>query len=551
MNNQTIDKIKQLCFNKGRCNPNLNRYGWWERRELLSLRQEIMDYTKNIPESAKWTTRLWHCINRVSDVPVCNNRDCNNNSVWIDTGYQMFCSTKCANSSEYHVSKRQNTCISKYGSISPLGNADIQNKSKKTIREKYGVDNVMRDENIKAKMKNSTKAMHGVEHALQSPEIKEKVKNTNREKYNSDFFLGSKKYKQCMSEFKRDNPNQLRISDESYELLKDKDYMISTYRDIGVYKLAELLNVSNTCIIGTLKRHGVNFNKEESSFELEIVNTIKSFYDGEIIRSDRKILSGKELDIVIPEFNLAIECNGTYWHSEAMGKDSKYHLDKTKQTKQKGYNLLHIWLHEWNKNADLIISRIKSYMKMNSRIYARKCEVREVNPKDAGIFLDNNHIQGKCRSKYRFGLYYNNELVALMTFGVPRYNNSYDFELLRYCSLQTFNVTGGASKLLKAFLKAHNGSIISYSDVMRNSGNLYPSIGFQYSHSSKPSYFYTKDYNTIHNRSNFQKHKLKDLLDVFDPDLTEVANMKNNGYTRIWDCGTDVWVLPQKSVPYQ
>ena len=39
----------------------------------------------------------------------------------------------------------------------------------------------------------------------------------------------------------------------------------------------------------------------------------------------------------------------------------------------------------------------------------------------------------------------------------------------------------------------------------------------------------------------YQKHKLQNILENFDKDLTEWHNMKNHGYDRIWDCGNDVW----------
>lgn len=76
---------------------------------------------------------------------------------------------------------------------------------------------------------------------------------------------------------------------------------------------------------------------------------------------------------------------------------------------------------------------------------------------------------------------------------------------------------------------------------MWNTGALYERLGFVYSHSTKPAYHYTKDYLRFENRVAYQKHKLKDKLEIFDPLLTEWQNMQANGYDRIWDCGNDVW----------
>jgi hypothetical protein len=34
------------------------------------------------------------------------------------------------------------------------------------------------------------------------------------------------------------------------------------------------------------------------------------------------------------------------------------------------------------------------------------------------------------------------------------------------------------------------------------------------------------------------KHKLKNLLDIFDETLSETQNMRNNGYRKYYDCGS-------------
>ena len=68
-------------------------------------------------------------------------------------------------------------------------------------------------------------------------------------------------------------------------------------------------------------------NNGTSFYEKEIINFIKSIYDGEIIENNRHIISPMELDIYIPQKNLAIEFNGLYWHSELF-RDKNYHFDK-------------------------------------------------------------------------------------------------------------------------------------------------------------------------------------------------------------------------------
>jgi len=53
--------------------------------------------------------------------------------------------------------------------------------------------------------------------------------------------------------------------------------------------------------------------------------------------------------------------------------------------------------------------------------------------------------------------------------------------------------------------------------------------------------------NSISNaRQKYQKHKIKDILPIFDEALTEWENMKNNGYDRFWDCGNLVFTFELK-----
>jgi len=129
-----------------------------------------------------------------------------------------------------------------------------------------------------------------------------------------------------------------------------------------------------------------------------------------------------------------------------------------------------------------------------------------------------------------------------MSFGKSRYNKNYDWELVRYCNILNHNIIGGASKLLNYFRKINNGSIISYADYTWSNGNLYQKLGFNLINQTRPSFWYiNKD--GIYSRNQFQKHKLKNKLTIFDEKLTEWQNMVNNGYDRIWGCGNLVYVI--------
>ena len=268
------------------------------------------------------------------------------------------------------------------------------------------------------------------------------------------------------------------------------------------------------------------------------------------IEKDRTILKPKELDFYFPEHNLAIELNGMYWHSELQGRGKKYHLNKFQMCKDKNIRLLQFWDYEWINKQPIILSKIKVTLGLGDKIAARKCKVQEIPSQQAREFLNINHLQGSHNSTINLGLIYNNEIVEVMSFSKSRFSKKYEYELTRLCSIQNTTIVGGVNKLLSYFIKKYNpNSIISYCDLRYGSGAFYEKLGFTYSHRANPNYFYFKPNTLItYSRQSFQKHKLKDKLETFDPDLTEWENMQNNGYDRIWDCGNDVWVWNKDNI---
>jgi len=265
-----------------------------------------------------------------------------------------------------------------------------------------------------------------------------------------------------------------------------------------------------------------------------------------VLSNDRCVIKPLELDIIIPSENLAIEYDGIFWHSSySVATEIKnYHLNKTALCDSKGIQLLHIFENEWMNPTKQLIwkSIIANKMGKSERFYARKCEVKIVPNATKREFLTTNHLQGDCPSSINLGLYYNEELLSMMTFGKTRFSKKYDWELLRFCNILNATVVGGASKLLKCFRRSNSGSIVSYADKRRSDGNLYQLLGFSYSHDSPPNYWYFKNM-VLESRQKYQKHKLSKILKHFDATLTESENMYKNGYRKIFDCGNQVWVL--------
>lgn len=464
-------------------------------------------------------------------------------------GYCLNCSYECSKSAKSTLEKRKKTCKEKFGSESFFGSKEGKEKVKKGIRKKYGVDNVMYVEEIKKRVEDTNLERYGTKSPFESEKIKKKIKQTNLEKYGIEYPQQSKTIrKKTINKFRNTIFHRLINSNR----LKD--------RCVPNFKIEEYNNVS--------KKYSWICTKCKNEFEdhiddghiprCKLCYPIKSYSSGlekEVIefcstienktfKNNRSIIYPLELDIYIPDKNIAIEFDGLYWHSENGPNkiDKSYHLNKTKLCNKKGINLIHIFEDEWLNKQDIIKSIIKAKLGLiTDKVHARKCEIKEVEKKESTNFLFENHIQGSING-ISVGLYYNNELVSILTMGKPRYNKNYEWEILRFCNKKETIVNGGLSKLIKHFIKNHNPqSIISYCDLRFGKGKGYENCGFKLINETKPNYFYIdKNFNRI-SRLKFQKHKLQNLLKIFDPTLTSWQNMQLNGYDRIWDCGNNVY----------
>jgi len=277
------------------------------------------------------------------------------------------------------------------------------------------------------------------------------------------------------------------------------------------------------------------------------------------IYSKSNIQEQIEIDFIINK--IGIELHGLITHattyydykSPFIGiKPKNYHLNKTESCEEQNIDLLQFWNTELIQKENIVKSIILNRLgKTKYKEYARNCIIKEIDKITYDIFIKNNHIQGiSYGEQIRLGLFYkkNNNLVSVMSFGYNRYSN-YQWEMFRFANHINCNIIGAASKLFKYFIKTYNPtSIVSYSDRrIFNNGKLYDILGFKLDHISSPNYWYFKkncqDYNNkLYHRSSFMKHKLKDKLKLFDPNLTEWENMELNGYLRVYDCGNKVYI---------
>lgn len=195
-------------------------------------------------------------------------------------------------------------------------------------------------------------------------------------------------------------------------------------------------------------------------------------------------------------------------------------------------------------NMELILNKIDHYTHKSvaTRIHARKCTIDKISATDKRDMLNAFHIQGNDNAQISYGAYHTGELVAVMTFTIPRFTPGHKmnnvWEMSRFATHTDYAIPGIASKLLTHFQRNNDwNKIISYVDRRWSSGNMYDAIGFKISGINPPTYYYVVSGKRKH-RWGYQKSKLKTTLSTFNDDLTEYQNMQHVGFWRVWDCGT-------------
>lgn len=303
-----------------------------------------------------------------------------------------------------------------------------------------------------------------------------------------------------------------------------------------------------------------NFDTKFGSYiEKQVYNELKSLIDENSIKiHDKTVLKNlnQELDFYIPQKKLAIEVDGSYWHSQKL-KDPKYHQNKTLECLNAGVRLIHIFEYEWiqDETREKIKQLLRNALDSNIKtVYARKCYIKEIDTDIEREFLNSYHLQGYASSSIKYGLYsqQDDELISIMTFGASRFNNQYQYELIRYCNKPQIRVIGGAEKLFKRFIKDHNPEqIISYCSLSKFNGGVYSRLGFNRADRfiTEPNYVWVS-YNfsndkTVLTRYQTQIKKLKDQgLGVYGH--TEDEIMQNRGYFKIYDSGNVRFVWTRK-----
>lgn len=466
----------------------------------------------------------------------------NNLKKQIKTKGTHLCRT-CSSREGTLKARRQyeKTMFNLYGARNPNQVPEIKEKIKKTSQERYGeegsigvarkafktkyqTDNPFRMESVKKKIIESTKNKYGVEHINQLPERRNNLSKKMLKKYGHGSPLRAKLLKRNKCKNYEELCVKIVKKIEETGLFANHPDIEKHFGTDGSTLIKALIHIDRQDLIRT--------DRKFSQPEKDIVELISKHYDGPIIENNRTILNGKELDIYLPELNIAIEFNGLIWHSERFLDDKNRHHWKYIECQKQGITLYTIWEHEWSLARESLEQFLIKLVTPKKRIYARKCNVIE-DPNLLEAFIQKHHLQGSAPSHTYLGLEYEGEIVMAISIGNHHRKGSECSVLNRVC-FSDYNVVGGLERLLKRI----SVDLITWSDNRYSPiGNMYRNSGFELEEELKPDYFYCDS-----NGNAYSKQSKKKSVTGCPKDKKEWEWCWENGLYRVWDCGKKRWV---------
>lgn len=508
-----------------------NRYKSSKLRSLIDAA-----YGETSPE------KLYCFAHNITSQPLCNCGEPVSFLVF-SKGYRTFCSSKCAQVDPMVVQKTKQTRMGKYGT-EHLSKSNVA-KLKQTKVERFGFEHQMLNRDVVDKRSSTMNGRYGGV-GFASSSINDKIEQTMIARFGAPRnslvpeltanysrvrkIESIQKYKNSLTNFEID------VSDEEY--LGNTQYLKMKCVRCGILELQNFSHGGPSC-------SRCDQISGKSKPELELYDFCKKLLPNTEILSGFRIFGKSDqrsVDIYIPEYKLAIEFNGLYWHSDLF-RNEQYHLNKTNDVAALGVKLIHVFEDDFMLRKTIVESIISNAVGLSKRVYARNCQIVEIAPKVARTFLTTNHLQGFIAGKYYVALKLNNEIISVMVVSRTRFSKKYNWELGRWATKCGYVCVGGFSKCLKFIKrKIQNDPILTYCDNSHSDGGTYRKFGVEL-YKTAPNYFYFRNSEWWrHNRMQFQKHKLIGLPQ-YSLEKTEREIMQDAGWFRIYDCGNLVFEL--------
>jgi hypothetical protein len=293
----------------------------------------------------------------------------------------------------------------------------------------------------------------------------------------------------------------------------------------------------------------------DSKGETELFEWVKGLCPDAVPRT-RQIIPPKELDIAVPAKRIAVEYNGTYWHSNdpLFPKNTLSDFKKYTECQKAGYRLFIVWEHDWKAKPGVIKHWLLHKLGRANRICgARQTKVEFPTSLEAKEFYTKFHLQGAPSSNViTLGLKFNDQWVAMASFSKSAERNMHLPEHEYYFSRLAFagSVPGAASKIFKALVRHTQATVVhAHSDNSYAEGDVKALLQFRPEGQLDPRYRVWHPKFGIRHRTFWQKKNIqkrlyslgKDL--VFNPlEQTTFDGHRLCGCRHVWDCGKTKWI---------
>lgn len=467
------------------------------------------------------------------------------------------CSKLCAN--KYRSQRTKEVLLEKYGveNVSQVPeihekqiagirakSAQTTEKIKAVMQEKYGGMGTASPV-LRAKIEGTMQEKYGITNPDESPEFRKKIS----EALKSDKVI-QKKIKNSRIKYGTDYPAQSEIVQLAMQETCMKHYgvpfsgMIPEAKEKAKRTCEELYGVPYALLTEKARRNAVaSLAKNPKGYRISKLNLrFEEFFKEKGIELEREFYleRSKSADFRVAGTDVLIEIDPAYTHSDlpnhwnSEGLPPSAQLDRTELIESKGYRCVHVFdWDDWDKIAAMFTPK--------QTIYARNCILESIKPEVANKFLDQFHLQNHVRgTKFAYGLYYNDTLVSVMTFGKPRYNKNYEWELLRLCSHADYRITGGAARMFSQFIKdANPSSVISYCDRAKFKGEVYNQLGFSLHHVSDPAKVWVHQDKKGYITDNYLRTQGFDRIfnTNYGKGTSNEALIIRKGYRSVYDCG--------------
>jgi len=403
-----------------------------------------------------------------------------------------------------------------FGTNYPFQNKKFQAKARENYTTNTGFENPSKNSEINQKRKQTNINIYGVVNPTQNDNVRKKIEQTNIVRYGYA----------CAS--------------QSLEVRKKIGISLSTGELISdIYRLYNVPPCSAQRILKTYGEQAfLDFCKNYSgppitALEQRMIRILEpeictEHYNQKPIET-ADITNKPDFRLTNQNMTIYVNTDGLYWHSEA-NLTTDYHRNLRIAFKNHSLFLMQFRENEIRDKPEIVKSIVLSNLGIyQTKIHARKCEIKEVKFKQAKEFFKENHLMGSTTA-ITYGLFYQQKLVSAMS--IRRKDDG--IEIARLCTKLNTSVRGGFSKLLSHIIKIYDpAKVVSFCDLRYATGKSYEINGFKLESISQ-GWEWT-DFENTYNR-------LKCKANMDDRKLTQQQHADELRWYKIYDAGQAKYV---------